>query len=238
MKYKWPMENNKSRSAQSALFTTRKDEEIESSEQSLSIGISTSVIYILTLSYIYITAVRKKYDFNTFSISFENCEKIGTTIFLIVFLALLQGLFASQGIYTKTDTKKAIIIAFNYIIILCWILFMFVFPKYGDRISMLHSFIAFFVIFCFVANCWLTYALYNEYFNKEDTNAMLYSNIIMSILAIVAGFFMATHYFLNTSIKFVAFFEFITLFSYVIFNTVFMMLPPIPDANLVCKIVS
>lgn len=239
MKYKWPVDKpsvgNKS---QGAMYVSKKNEEIETSQQSLSIGISSCVIYLLMLSYIYITAIRKKYDFNTFSVSFENCERVGTTILIIVFLAVLQGLFASQGMYSRTDTKKAIIITFNYIIIMCWILLMFVFPKYNDKISVLHSFITFFVIFCVIVNCWLTYTLYNEYFNLEDTNAMLYANIIMTVLAIIAGIFMFTHGMFSTSIKYVAFFEFITLFSYVIFNTVFMLMPPIPNVDLVCKMVT
>jgi hypothetical protein len=238
MHYKWEVVSGQSgRNPSQALYTNKKNEQVETSEQSVSIGIATSVVYALMLAYIYGTALRKSIRFNTFSLSFEKCEKVGTTVLLIIFLALLQGLFASQGMYTKTDMKKTLIIAFNYVIIMCWLLFMFVFPMYGGKVSLFHSFIAFFVIFCVIINCWLTYTLYDEYFVKKDLEPMFYSNVVMTVLAVIAGIFMITHYFYRSSIKFVAIFELLTLLSYISFNTVFMNLPPIPDATLSCKIV-
>jgi hypothetical protein len=242
MYYKWEVADNRQnkqnkQGTNQALYVNKKNEQVESSEQSISIGIATSVVYTLMLAYIYGTAFRKSIQFNTFSLSFEKCEKVGTTVLLIVFLALLQGLFASQGMYTKADMKKSLIIAFNYVIITCWLLFMFVFPMHDGKVSLLHSFIAFFVIFCVIINCWLTYALYDEYFTKKDLESMLYSNAIMTALAVIAGIFMITHYFYRSSIKFVAIFELLTLLSYISFNTVFMNLPPIPDATLSCTII-
>ena len=80
---------------------------------------------------------------------------ITTVIFyfmmFIVFLALLQGLFASQNIY-NSDPKRALVIAFNYVIVLCFLLFNFIFPSWKDsgdkeRTLWLHSFLAFCVLF-------------------------------------------------------------------------------------------
>ncbi len=213
------------------LFSYKENRVIENSQDSTIIGYVSCVFYILLIAYIYISGMNRL-QLNTFSTSFQNCEKIGSTIFLFIFLGLLQGLFAAQGFYKK-DIINIIILVLNYIIILCWVLFMFVFPYTKDgNISKTHSLIAAFVILIMTINCWLTYDRYSQYY--KDLDNLFSINVVLTLLAGLAGFFMITHGIFKTSIKYVAFFELITLLIFVLFLVFFTQLPVIPSEELKC----
>ena len=144
--YKWPSINDlkKQTTVQQAINKQTK-QEVFSTDQTLGIGITTVVFFIITFLYIYLSAIVKKnsittvgsfgelfinsckdlsiLNLNTISGSFELSEKIGTTVCLVIFLALLQAVLSYQHIYSN-DIKRAPIVAFNYVIILSWLLFI------------------------------------------------------------------------------------------------------------------
>jgi hypothetical protein len=265
--YKWP--NISQTSGQQTLFMNKKTkQEVSTNDQTLGIGIATIIFYFLMIFYIYISGainqngiktfsdfLDKIKDFrpsklNTLSSSFEFSEKIGTTICLIVFLALLQGIFSFQNIYSN-DFKRAPIIAFNYVIILCWLLFMFIFPSKivnsTIKTSSIHFFLAFCVLTAIIINCFLVSNLYSEYFELKDLEPLNGIGYALVGLVLFAGITMIFNTLsdidkFNWILKYthsgVAYAELCCLILFGVFMVIFIQLPPLPsDQQLSCVMV-
>lgn len=251
--YKWPIVANAQSNAQHSIFTNKQNnEQVSSSSQTLNIGIATIIFYILTFAYIYITAINNQkkspdlkfkpmFGLNTLSTSFEYSEKVGTTILLMIFLALIQGLFSSQNIYSD-DLKRAPIIAFNYVIVLCWLLFMFVFPhKSGDKekVSLTHFFLAFCVLGSLIINCFLIVNSYSEYYNENDLTPLIGINYSLVAVALIAGLTMICNGFIGKKMTGfgVAISEMICLILFCVFMILFIQFPPLPTNQLACVMI-
>lgn len=253
MKYKWPILNLQQLQPQQAISkTTGKD--ILPTQETINIGITTIFFYFFMLFYIYITALGKPselfnklgsfYNINTLSTSLEKSEKNGTIIFIMLFLALLQGLFSSQGIYSN-DPKRAPIIAFNYVIFLCWLLFLFIFPykKIGNtqKTSIPHIFLAICVLLSLIINSFLISNVYSDYY--EETSIMslygiTYLLIGLSIAAIIIIFLGGITHFNPIYISLgVAYAELACLITFGIFLCVFIQFPALPNNKLDCVMV-
>ncbi len=255
--YKWNVVSNSKKDQLQSIYVNKKTkEQISNSEQTLGIGITTVIFYFFTFLYIYGSAIINKehinldnfgkkltngirtgeiLNLNTLSGSFQNCERIGTIIFIITFLALLQGLFAFQNINTN-DIKRAPIIVFNYVIILCWLLFMFIFPSHKNgKTSMSHLFLAFCVLASVVINCFLIGDLYTQYF--DGIESLVGINYALITFALFAGLIMM----INGGIgglarSAVAYSEMACLVLFGIFMIFFILLPPLPSGQLACVI--
>jgi len=264
MKYKWPIEQSSkygNKYIQQGLINKATGQEIDNSEKATIVGSVTVVVYFLTISYIYISALfmqnnltgsnltisnlisaiksNKFFTFNTLSTSIEFSGKVGTTIFLIVFFALIQSLYFYQNIYT-TDDKRATIIAFNYIMILCWLLLMFIFSSKtvpgGKKISSkLHFSLAFCIIFGICLNAFLLDDIYSVYFDTQLLKSIGYSMVCLAILSFFAMIlnFNLTRFEYFTHLA-VAITEMTCLILFGVFLIIFITYPPIPDANLEC----
>ena len=224
--------------------------EVSTSDQTVAIGSATIIFYFLTLAYIYGSALYKnsngKLELYTMSKSFEYSEKIGTTIGVVVFMALLQTLFSYQNIYSN-DPKRSTIIAFNYLIILCWLLFMFIFPStkvsvmndgknvFKEVASPQHSFLAFCVLASLIINCFLIVNLYNDYFDEKALESLMgigYAIVAASILAIITMIVNAKNK--GDAHLFVAFAELSCLILFGIYLIFFIQYPPVPSNQLSC----
>lgn len=275
--YKWPTVS-KSNGAQQAILTNRKTEEkVSTSEQTLGIGIAAVVFYYMSLVYIYGSSIVKIneidgmksfwtfikscikdgsiFHLNTLSSSLQNAERIGTTVCLVLFLALLQGLFSYQNVYSD-DPKRAPIIAFNYLIVLCWFLFLYIFPYKQvangiKKTSKSHLFLAFCVLASIIINCFLLGNLYGEYYEENDVKSLTDIGYALVALAVFSGLTMLVNidsisnygkklgftrlgFFSHEA---VAYSEMCCLILYGIFMILFIQFPPLPSAQLSCVMV-
>src|SRR6185369_9902638 len=94
-------------------------------------------------------------------------------------------------IYTS-DPKRAPIIAFNYVIVLCWFLFLYIFPskdvgKGVQKISLAHLFLAFCVLASIIINSFLLSDLYSEYYEEKDTKPLSGIGYALVSLIVLAG---------------------------------------------------
>ncbi len=275
--YKWPTAGVQD-VQQQILVNKKSGQEVNTSDQTIAIGSATIVFYFLTLTYIYGSALFNQFvaakhidisgsvynvfktftgqfknepstffRLNTLSASFEHSEKIGTTLFVVIFMALLQALFSYQNIYS-TDPKRSPIIAFNYIIILCWLLFMFIFPSRTvgklQLTSWPHTFLAFCVLLSLIINCFLIANLYSDYFDEkaiEPLTGIGYAIIGAAIFALISMMFNAISDWYPTIYKWthswVALAEILCLVLYGIFMIMFIQFPPVPDGRLSCVLV-
>ena len=135
------VENTIDSNVQSAFFYHKESKNtIETVKSTKNLGISTGIIYLLMYVYIYVSAytnmktngVELSYVTTT-SESYQHCEKKLTIVFLIVFLALLQALFNKQNFYK--DSRSISVVAINYVIIMCWLLFFYIVPSNFDQIT-------------------------------------------------------------------------------------------------------
>lgn len=179
------------------------------------------------------------FNLNTLSSSFKGSERIGTTVCLVIFLALLQGVFAYQNIY-GTDLKKSTIVAFNYFVVLCWLLFLYIFPsrKKGGT-SMTHLFLAICVLVCIIINCFLISNLYLDYFDSKSLEPL--SGIGYTLVAVIlfSGMTMITNGYFHTHLthELVAYSEMACLVLFGIFLIIFIQFPPLPTAQLSCSMI-
>ncbi len=257
--YKWPIVSNTT--AQQAILNKQTNQEVSTSTQTLGIGITTVIFYFITIFYIYssgainkqkiplnnvmnetISAFKNRSIFylNTFSGSCQNTEKIGTTVLLVIFLALLQGLFSSQNI-SGSDMKRATIVAFNYVIVLCWLLFLYIFPD--KNTSTQHLILAIFVLVSLIINCFLIANLYNDYFDEKTIEPLVAISYTMVSFAGIAGGFMLLNAYFNNSLKYlnthtaVAYTEMSCLILFGIFMIIFIQFPPLPTNQLSCVMI-
>jgi len=182
------------------------------------------------------------WNLNTLSSSLKNSERIGTTICLVVFLALLQGVFAYQNIYS-TDFKKSTIVGFNYFIVLCWLLFLYIFPtkKQGDKetTSKSHLFLAICVIVCIIINCFLISNLYLDFFDSKSLEPLAgigYSLVACAILSAMT-MLISIPYHNSLTHKLIAYSEMACLVLFGIFLIIFIQFPPLPTDQLVCTMI-
>jgi hypothetical protein len=261
--YKWPTIKQGS-NVQQALLNKQTQQEVETSPQTLGIGITTVIFYFLTFIYIYgsgainnnnitsfesfknkvITSIKDLtiFNLNTLSSSFEKSERIGTTMCLIVFLALLQSLFSYQNIYSN-DMKRAPIVAFNYVIILCWLLFLYIFPSNkdskGTKTSIGHLLLAICVLISVIINCFLVANLYSDYFSQSDIEPLTGIGYALVLVALVSGIGMMFNGKYNTTFthSFVAYTEMGCLVLFGIFLIIFIQFPPLPSDQLSCVLI-
>jgi hypothetical protein len=219
-----------------------------STDISKGLGISTAVILFISILYMYGTSkYQNKIRFNikngsptyTFSEAVENTEKIGATVIIITFLALLQSLFTAQNFNTK-DFKRLSLVVVNYLVVLGLLLLFFVVPK--KRLG--HGLVSLILIINIVYTAGLVDSLYHQYYTDESLkNLDLVSYaiyIIFAILLTVFFTFAITNYF-NMNWLYVPVhhligsFELMLLFAYGVFIVYFGFLPPIrSDDELVC----
>ena len=255
---------------QQILVNKKSGQEVLVSNQSIEIGTATIVFYFLNFFYIYGSALfnefisKKKvssfftefkknpggfFKLNTLSTSFEESNKVGTTIVIIIFMALLQGLFSSQNIYS-TDPKCSSIIAFNYLIVLCWLLLMFIFPykSVGNikQTSWSHAFVAFCILLSLIINCFLIVNLYSEYFDDMSIKPLIqigYAIVgasifsILSMVANAASDITSLDFLFSKTHLLVALSELLCIILYGVFLILFIKFPPIPNASLSCILV-
>lgn len=279
MNYKWPSVSSESRDikerVQQAISIVNKktNQMVSTTPETIGIGSACIVFYFLTLLYIYGSAViikskilkknksifaffkefkmlkgKEKPTLNTLSTSFEYSERIGTTVCLIIFLALLQGLFSSQNIYS-TDPRRASIIAFNYIIVMCWLLFLYIFPSVKvekvAHISHIHFLLACCVLGSLIINCFLVIDLYSDYFDDKSIEPLKVASYVIVGAAVIAAISMGINFKVWTSFPSlgswtsfaVAACELICLIFFGIFLILFIQYPPVPDEKLSCILV-
>lgn len=267
VEYKWPIVKNKTHVQnnlnQAALINQKTGNIVENSKQTTAVGTTTVIFYLLMLLYIYITGALSdtgniKSDFlgillnsikngkflklNTLSISLQHSERIGTTILLVCFLATLQTLFASQNMYIGDD-KRSLIVAFNYIIVLCWLLFLYIFPSKTigkkETTSTAHAFLVFCIMLSIIINSFLIIDLYSVYYDAKSLESLKIITYIIVFFCILCGLVMLfTNIFTNfmESIM-IAYFELICLILFGIFLIIFIQFPPLPSNELSCVMV-
>jgi len=278
--YKWPSVSTQPVAQQALLINKKTHQEASPTQQTLAVGTVCAIVYFFTLLYIYGSALvnefmhkkninntsifsefkkapllffKGKYDtafpLNTLSSSFEDSERIGTTICVIIFLATLQGFFSCQNIYS-TDPKRAIIIAFNYLIVLCWLLFLYIFPykKGTKKPSNAHSFLAFCILSALIINCFLIINLYTEFFDEyalSPLSGITYAIVGFAVFAVVV---MILNNYSTTPVKSsfisfkfthpaVAMCEMACLVLFGVFLIIFTQYPPIPSDQLSCVMI-
>jgi len=182
------------------------------------------------------------WNLNTLSSSLKNSERIGTTVCLVVFLALIQGVFAFQNIYS-TDFKKSTIVGFNYFLVLCWLLFLYIFPfkKVGgeSKLSKSHLFLAVCVITSIIINCFLIANLYSDYFDSkslEPLSGIGYA-LVGCAVACVLSMLISIPFNNHLTHELIAYSEMSCLVLFGIFLIVFIQFPPLPTDQLVCTMV-
>jgi hypothetical protein len=268
--YKWPTTNKQGDKQQILLVDKRSQQELSTSDKTLGIGISAVIFYFFTLLYVYVTAVMGQarankstadityyglfknlgfnsiLNLNTLSTSFQYSEKIGTSICILVCLALLQGIFAFQNIYA-TDVNGGTIIAFNYIIIMCWLLFLFVFPRNEKGLSHSHLAVAFCMLASLIINCFLVVMLYREYFDDNsikplsDISYILVGFLLANILVMGLSMIKESSYPIIGQLhklgRLVPWTELVSLILFGVFLILFIQFPPLPNAHLSCTMV-
>jgi len=247
--YKWPLSSQSSGQSpgqSNILVNTQNNQSQQPTTQTQIIGSFTGIAYLGMLMYIYYSAMKNKsnkstFYLNTLSTSFQYSEKIGTTIGIFIFLALLQGLFSSQGIY-NTNPKCAAIIAFNYVFVLCLLLFMFIFPEGNGEIG--HGVIALFVLCSLIINCFLLLNIYSDYYNDDSLlplSIIVYMMVGSAILTVLCftGYTIISwkmKKYVNEMHLGVACSELICLLLYSAFIFVYMQFPAVPQVQLNCTI--
>jgi len=253
MRLKWPIVSRPK--IQNAFFRhvdedNLKISPIETSNETIAIGCSTAVVYLLLYLYIYYTAYIVMRDekisrnlITTASESFQYCEKIGTTVLIILFLGLLQGLFSKQNFY-KNDNRRISIIAVNYVIVMCWILFFFIWPDKNKEYNKPHFILAFIVLILVIYNAVVITDIYTDCYNRDDLNDIyiicyiIIGAFCFCILSVIIHF-VCIHFkitgILSATSSFVALCEICCLFLFGIFLIFFSILPPLLNRqDLVC----
>jgi hypothetical protein len=249
------LKNKKSnQGAQSAFINKKSSELIQTKDNSKYLCIATLISYILTFSYIYGSAtyrgklkwvkITEKTSY-TMSEAVQHSEKIGSTILIILTLALLQGYFASLNFYNvkeKNLLSKCISVeVVTYLTLTAWILLFFVNREktYG------HGIVAFVFSTSVLFYSVMLKSIYNDvYIDEPGTNVLgnidIISYFVMVAYAIVLFFFI-----LNIVIKdkkftivkdyFIGTFEIVCIVSFLVFFGMLAELPPLPeDFDLVC----
>ncbi len=262
--YKWPIVENQDEDPnftlvnQYSLVNKETNKVVKNSKQTLDVGISTVVMCSLAFSVIYGTGWYNQRELakinsqnsilNTLSNSIQYANKNLTIIFLIIFLGLLQGLFSCQNIYSD-DPQKAVINVLNYIIIICWLLFMFIWPASPNststpgnisemKISKLHIALAIIVLASIIANCFLIRSLYLQFYKQEDLKILESVCWSLVVCSVVAGLSMFANTVVSTygSIFLqrithgcIAFSELGCIIIFIVFIGIFMNLPALPN---------
>lgn len=237
--YKWPILNKQQNSLSPvqniSLITKDTNKVISTNDKVLAVGIPTLFFYYIMMGYIYITGMGEKWKLNTLSDSIQNCEKKGSTTLIIIFMALFLSLFAYQNLY-GTDSKKAIIIAFNYIFTGCLILFMFFPPKENGKKLKFHGVLAFLVLLSYITNSFLIVNVYKDYYKDEEVLPLVIIGYIIAICSVIAMLIMLYHAF-GGSDKLVAIIEFICIAIFGAYLAIFIQFPPIPNVDLSCVMI-
>lgn len=182
------------------------------------------------------------FNLNTLSSSFKGSERIGTTVCLMIFLALLQTLFSYQNIYSN-DIKRAPVIAFNYVIILCWFLFLYIFPSKmigkQEKSSKAHLFLAICALVSIIINCFLLANLYSEYFDEKTIEPLSGIGYALVAFLLFSGITMICNVHIGGHLahEAVAYSEMICLILFGIFLILFTQFPPLPSDQLSCVMI-
>ena len=240
---KWPskVSNRQFRAVEKGtnqLLTVKKESQIS--------GIFAIIFFILTFLYIYISgAANSKEDYmylQTLSHSFQNSEKTGPIILLLIFLATLQIFLSYQGFSFTGTSLELVTLIINYMIAICFLLFLFIYPlnRMGG-VSIFHYIIAFFTIFFMTTSCVIIYLTYLEYYTEESLKPLLsiVSVIISMSIITIMTFIVSFSSYLNKKFGLfvIASAEIISIIMYVVFLCIIVNYPPIPKASLECTMV-
>ncbi len=132
MKLKYPVVVEDTPGVQQLLVRKNNSDLEQPTNESQIIAIMSSVALVLSVLYMYYTS-RSKLQFKltngsnsyTFSEAAEHSEKIGSIIFIIFFLALLQCLFTIQN-FNRYNFERASLVAVNYIVVLGLVLLFYI----------------------------------------------------------------------------------------------------------------
>lgn len=213
-------------------FNTNVHQNVDPNPDSAIIGIVNFLVYIGLFMYIYGSAfykrklslhVTKRKGF-TLSEGFQYSEKIGTTVFLILSLGIIQCLYYYQKIYDN-DYQRGLIIALNYINALIWLLFFYVVPEFKYS----HGILAIFVLVINIYTSVTIYNLYKEFYYEKDIQSLEISNYIIIATFSIMMFLFIIRLFVNSPIlgTLIAISEIISLLSFAIFILCFSLMPPL-----------
>lgn len=99
---------------------------------------------------------------HTLSDSFQHCSKPMTAIFAFTLIGLLTSLYLSQNFGDIEDSKRIIPIIANFLILLTWVLFFYIYPGRDAHIP-----IAFVCLAATLINAYLVMYLYVEYYTGD-----------------------------------------------------------------------
>jgi hypothetical protein len=251
---KYPVANANPYNAEEQIFnSTKSTQQVENTKTATILGSLTFLAYLSVFVSVYGSSrwngdisfipqiINKSVKGFTMSEAFEHCHKESSTIFIILFLALLQALYTEQN-FSYEDPKRIAVIAMNYLVLIGWLSLYFVLR---DQKS--HYFVAILVLICTLVNTLMVTELYNENYDKSELDMINYPCYILiaiyltlCLIFILSGIYYFS-YKSTTQISrlitgTIGIFEITSIILFGIFIVIFSQLPPLPNnQNLVCS---
>ncbi len=181
MKLKYPVVVEDTPGVQQLLVRKNNSDLEQPTNESQIIAIMSSVALVLSVLYMYYTS-RSKLQFTlkngsnsyTFSEAAEHSEKIGSIIFIILFLALLQCLFTIQN-FNRYNFERASLVAVNYIVVLGLVLLFYI----RSNKYLGHGFVAVILTITIVYTSSMVNVLYHRFYTDDSLQSL---NIISYII--------------------------------------------------------
>jgi hypothetical protein len=229
--------------------TTQTD--IQYTQTSLALGISSAIMMMVLFIYIYVTASKNnngnlkwvnidtKHSY-TMSEAFQYCDHKGSTVLMIIALSLMQGFLTSLH-FNIPDPARLTVVASVYITIIGWILLFYIFVS--EKVN--HGLVSFLVCFTMIFDSVMIRSIYLDIYEEEGleylsgicyTVIALYVCLLLSFIlnGITCNFFPGTLKFRLLSIHLVGIFEILCIIMFIAFLFCLATLPPLPDMTKVC----
>lgn len=167
-------------------------EDKEHAKLTQGLGIGTTISYFLFFFYIYGSALYKdkisilnpttKKNF-TVSETFENTERIGSTIFLLLLGSLYFTLLVEQGFATRNSSNLEISVVFTNFVFIAVMLLLFLVGPTGSMVKMGgHALLTIVIMVFCVYNSYMIPIIYKEIYSSELLDNMEYMSYTMIAL--------------------------------------------------------
>lgn len=155
------------------MISTGSKTDVVIKEHVSEIGIIMCIVYFLTIFYLYLSSIPylKFPDTMTLSHSLKYSEKIGSIIFLVLFVCLLISLFTiDKGFITPNSSElKKSLVFMSFAMLICFLLMFIITPSKRNNSQMKYHALLAFIILVYIIYSSFSYVLvYKEIYESNE----------------------------------------------------------------------